>query len=141
MATTSIYTPIPNHISRDHVLAAIKNHDLMIKTLCPRLVSYELLSGDSTGEAVYSITDKKPLGETTFKLTLTTVEDGINSLVDAKAPVGAFIVTAKWRVVDGVLREDIEINANMLAKKMVRGNVEKSHPELHMWLLEQVTQA
>lgn len=141
MTSTSISTPIPSGTSPAKVLAALKDHDLMIKTLCPELISYEFVSGDTKGEAVYSVTDKKPIGKTTYKLTLTTVENGVNSLVNAKPPVGTLTISGKWRVEGNTLKEDVDIDANIVMKKMVKGNVEKSHPIQHGKLLEQVAGA
>ncbi|KAF2440083.1 hypothetical protein P171DRAFT_435895 [Karstenula rhodostoma CBS 690.94] len=125
----------------------------MIAALCPGLISYAFLSGDKTTEATYSVTDKKPIGQvhpthtptthiltppkqTTYKLTLTNVPDGINSLVNAKPPVGTLTIAAKWRVAEGQLVEEVEIEGNMLVKKMARGNVEKTHPGQHFRLIE-----
>lgn len=63
MATTSISTPLPAGVSEQQVITALHNHDLMIKTLCPALVSYELDSGDASTQATYNVTDKKPIGQ------------------------------------------------------------------------------
>jgi hypothetical protein len=63
MSTTNVSTPIPSGLTEEQVLAALHNHDLMIKTLCPALISYEFESGDATSQAVYSVTDKKPIGQ------------------------------------------------------------------------------
>lgn len=63
MATTSISTPLPAGVSEQQVIIALHNHDLMIKTLCPALISYELDSGDSSTQATYNVTDKKPIGQ------------------------------------------------------------------------------
>ncbi|KAJ4351986.1 uncharacterized protein N0V89_007332 [Didymosphaeria variabile] len=108
----------------------------MIAALCPGLVSYEFVSGDKNTEAIYSVTDKKPIGQTTYKLTLTNVNDGIDSLVNAKPPVGTLTIAAKWRVSRGQLVEEVEIDGNFMVKKMAKGNVEKTHPEQHTRLLE-----
>lgn len=63
--------------------------------------------------------------------------DGIDTLVNAKPPVGTLTITGKWRVVDGTLVEDVEIDGNFMMKKMAKGNVEKTHPEQHSRLLAQ----
>ncbi|KAF2677371.1 hypothetical protein K458DRAFT_424035 [Lentithecium fluviatile CBS 122367] len=136
MATANVSTPFPGGLSSATVIAALHNHDLMIKTLCPQLISYELESGDKDTQAVYSVTDKKPLGQTTYKLTLTNVPDGINTLVNAKPPVGTLTITGKWRVMNDKLVEDVEIDGNFMMKKMAKGNVEKTHPEQHSRLLD-----
>ncbi|KAF2870441.1 hypothetical protein BDV95DRAFT_607611 [Massariosphaeria phaeospora] len=136
MATTSISTPLPAGLTEPQVLAALHNHDLMIKTLCTSLISYEFESGDKNSKATYSITDKKPFGQTTYTLTLTNLPTGTDSLVNAKPPVGTLTIAGKWRVADGKLVEDVEIEGNFVTKKMAKGNVEKTHPEQHTRLLE-----
>ena len=60
MSTTSVSTSLPYGISASHVLAALHNHDLMIRTLCPALVSYVFESGDPRTRATYQVTDRKP---------------------------------------------------------------------------------
>jgi hypothetical protein len=61
MPTSQISTAIGNIAPAD-VIKALHNHELMIKTLCPALISYEFESGDKESTAVYSVTDKKPIG-------------------------------------------------------------------------------
>lgn len=63
--------------------------------------------------------------------------DGIDSLVNAKPPVGVLTIAGKWRVSNGQLVEDVEIDGNFMIKKMAKGNVERTHPEQHTRLLEQ----
>lgn len=63
MSTTNVSTPLPAGVSAEQALAALHNHELMIKTLCPALISYEFESGDANKEATYSVTDKKPIGQ------------------------------------------------------------------------------
>ncbi|CAG5136908.1 uncharacterized protein ALTATR162_LOCUS2 [Alternaria atra] len=135
MLTSQISTPL-NGVDAATVIAALHNHDLMIKTLCPALISYAFESGDKATCAVYTVTDKKPLGQQTYKLTLTNVPDGVDTLVNAKPPVGVLNISGTWRVADGKLSEEIEIDANFMMKKVVKSNVEKTHPEQHMKLLE-----
>ncbi|TEA19757.1 hypothetical protein C8034_v008842 [Colletotrichum sidae] len=147
MPATTVVTPVPAGVSRDQVLATIHNHELMVKTLCPALISHTLESGSqAVGEsATFSVTDKKPIGQTTYQLTITNLADGVDTLVNAKPPVGTLVIQGKWRVVEEngalVLREDVEIEANMLMKKMAKGNVEKTHPEQHAALLVQAGKA
>jgi hypothetical protein len=62
MPTSHISTPL-NGVDAAIVIAALHNHELMIKTLCPALVSYSYESGDKNSSATYSITDKKPIGQ------------------------------------------------------------------------------
>ncbi|EQB47549.1 hypothetical protein CGCF415_v009093 [Colletotrichum fructicola] len=147
MPSTVVSTPVPAGVDRNQVLAAMHNHDLMVKTLCPALVSYKLESG-SVGlgqSATYSVTDKKPIGQTTYQLTISNLEDGVDTLVNAKPPVGTLVIQGKWRVVNEganlILREEVDIEANMLMKKMAKGNVEKTHPEQHAALLVQAGKA
>lgn len=63
MSTTNVSTDIPSGISEETVLKALHNHDLMIKTLCPALISYEFESGEQNAQATYKVTDKKPIGQ------------------------------------------------------------------------------
>ncbi|OAL57407.1 hypothetical protein IQ07DRAFT_496730 [Pyrenochaeta sp. DS3sAY3a] len=137
MPTSQISTPIGS-ISPADVIKALHNHELMIKTLCPALISYEFESGDKESTAVYAVTDKKPIGSTTYSLTLTNVPDGVDSLVNAKPPVGTLTIAGKWRVVEGELTEEVEIDANFMMKKVAKSNVEKTHPEQHVKLLEAI---
>ncbi|KAF4778020.1 hypothetical protein HER10_EVM0011835 [Colletotrichum scovillei] len=147
MPSTVVSTPVPAGVDRNAVLSAIHNHDLMVKTLCPALISYNLESGSvGVGQsATYSVTDKKPIGQTTYQLTITNLEDGVDTLVNAKPPVGTLVINGKWRIVNEaaglILREEVDIEANMLMKKMAKGNVEKTHPEQHAALLVQAGKA
>lgn len=61
---------------------------------------------------------------------------GVDSLVNAKPPVGTLTIAGKWRVADGLLTEDVDIDANFMMKKVAKSNVEKTHPEQHVKLLE-----
>lgn len=168
MSTSHIETSIGSTAPAT-VIAALHNHELMIKTLCPALVSYAFDSGDASTSASYMVTDKKPIGQvsllpnppfpqsapnrpppflphwtrsnrsrkqTTYKLTLTNVADGVDSLVNAKPPVGTLTIAGKWRVQGGMLTEDVVIDGNFMMKKVAKGNVEKTHPEQHVKLLE-----
>ena len=62
MPTSNISTPL-NGVDANVVITALHNHELMIKTLCPALVSYAFESGDKNTSATYTITDKKPIGQ------------------------------------------------------------------------------
>jgi hypothetical protein len=147
MPTSHISTPLAG-VSPAVAIAALHNHDLMIKTLCPALVTYNFESGDKSTCATYSITDRKPIGQvrriplprfnsslftnsvsqTTYNLTLTNVSEGVDSLVNAKPPVGVLTIQGRWRVKNGELSEEVDIDAN--------SNVEKTHPGQHVKLLE-----
>ncbi|KAF2852466.1 hypothetical protein T440DRAFT_525911 [Plenodomus tracheiphilus IPT5] len=137
MPTSHISTPL-NGVNASIVIAALHNHDLMIKILCPALVSYVFECGDAHTQATYSITDRKPTGQTTYTLTLTNTSAGVNSLVNARPPVGVLTISGKWRVSGGQLIEDVEIDANFMMKKVAKTNVEKTHPGQHVKLLEAV---
>ncbi|KAH7406666.1 hypothetical protein DE146DRAFT_399547 [Phaeosphaeria sp. MPI-PUGE-AT-0046c] len=135
MPTSQISTPIAGTPAAI-VIAALHNHDLMIKTLCPALISYHFVSGDKATQATYSITDRKPIGQTTYTLQLTNTPTGVDSLVNAKPPVGVLTISGKWRVENGLLSEEVDIDANFMMKKVAKSNVEKTHPEQHVKLLE-----
>ena len=62
MSTSHIETSIGSTAPAT-VIAALHNHELMIKTLCPALVSYAFDSGDASTSASYMVTDKKPIGQ------------------------------------------------------------------------------
>lgn len=62
MSTSHIETSIGSTAPAT-VIAALHNHELMIKTLCPALVSYSFDSGDASTSASYMVTDKKPIGQ------------------------------------------------------------------------------
>jgi hypothetical protein len=135
--TFSHTTKLPEGVSSEAVVKALHDHDAYIKIACPQLVSYEFESGSKEigQQAVYKVTDKKPLGQTTYTLTITNLADGLDTLVNAKPPVGTLIITGKWRVTAGELLEEVDIDGNMIMKKMVKSNVEKTHPEQHEKLL------
>ncbi|KAF9690571.1 hypothetical protein EKO04_011508 [Ascochyta lentis] len=135
MSTSHIETSIGS-TDAAVVIAALHNHELMIKTLCPALVSYAFESGDKNSSATYTVTDKKPIGQTTYKLTLTNTPTGVDSLVNAKPPVGILTIAGTWRVAGGKLTEDVVIDGNFMMKKVAKGNVEKTHPEQQVKLLE-----
>lgn len=134
MPTSHFSTPL-NGLSANVVIAALHNHDLMIKTLCPALVGYTFISGDQSC-ASYSITDRKPIGQTTYTLTLNNTSTGVDSLVNAKPPSGVLTISGQWRVQAGLLIEDVEIDANFMMKKVAKTNVDKTHPVQHVKLLQ-----
>jgi len=120
--TTTISTPLPAGCTPEAAIAALHNHELFIKATCPALISHKLISGTPNIDepCVYEVTDKKPIGQTTYKLTLTNRVDGIDNLVNAKPPVGTLTINGTTRIVDGVMKEEVDIAANMLLKKMVK---------------------
>jgi hypothetical protein len=135
--TPTISTPLPNDISPDAIIALLHDHETYIKLTCPQLISHKLESGDASASepCVYHVVDRKPIGETTYTLTLTNTPEGIDSLVNAKPPFGTLIITTKWRIADGTLTETMDIEANMIMKKMIKGNLEKQHAEYHTELI------
>jgi hypothetical protein len=64
------------------------------------------------------------------------VPSGVDSLVNAKPPIGVLTISGKWRVADGKLSEEVDIDANFMMKKVAKSNVDKTHPEQHVKLLE-----
>lgn len=82
------------------------------------------------------MTDKRPIGQTTFTLTLVDTDDGINAVVDGKAPTGTIHIESKWIVYEDKIEEQVSIDANMIMKKMIKGSVEKSHPEQHQGFVQ-----
>ncbi|ORY68430.1 uncharacterized protein BCR38DRAFT_471995 [Pseudomassariella vexata] len=143
-AETTISTIIPASTSPESVLKALHDHECYIRITCPQLISYKHISGTPNQlneSCLYEVTDKKPIGQTTFKLTLTNRDDGIEANVDGKAPTGALNIISKWVVSGNKLDEVVTIDSNMLMKKMIKGNVEKSHPEQHQGFYAAAAQA
>lgn len=87
------------------------------------------------------VTDKKPIGQTTYKLTLTNQPTGLDSLVNAKPPIGALNINSKWRVVEGNLVEEADIDGNMITKKMGKDTVTKEHPKAMVKILAAAAKA
>lgn len=137
---TSISTSIPAGTSAEAVIAVLHDHDQYIRTACPQLISYRLVSGtpELNRVCMYEVTDKKPIGQTTYPLTLNNHEDGIDAFIDGKAPTGAIRLESKWRVIGDKLEESVKIDSNMLMNKLIKGNVEKSHPAQHQGLIRAV---
>lgn len=116
--TATFTSRIPSNVSKDRLLSTLHNHSFMIRAVAPKSRGHKLISGDPSSKAVYSVTDKKPIGEVTFSFTLTNVPDGIDSRVDSKTPFGKLVAAGKWRVGDdGVLREDLYVTANAFMTK------------------------
>jgi hypothetical protein len=142
--TTTISTPLPTSASPESLIAAMHDHDLFIKITTPLLIEYSKTSPEDPAldvPIIYSVTDTKPMGKATYTLTLTNRADGIDTEVFAKPPVGTLIIKNQWRVVDGTLKEDVEIDTNIVMKRMVKGNIEKTHPEQHMQLIAKANKA
>lgn len=130
---TSISTSIPAGTTAAGVISTLHDHERYIKITCPQLISFKHVSGSAEmgAPAVYEVTDKRPIGQTTFTLTLTNRADGIDAHIDGKAPTGAIDIKSKWRIAGDKLQEAVVIDSNMIMNKMIKGGVEKSHPEQH----------
>ncbi|TID15999.1 polyketide synthase protein [Venturia nashicola] len=142
--TTTINTSLPASATPESVIAAMHNHDVFIKITTPALITFTKTSTEEPALDVpiaYSITDKKPVGQTTYTLTLTNRTNGIDTHVLAKPPVGSLIIKGEWRVVDGTIKEDVDIDTNFAIKRMVKGNIEKTHPEQHTQLIAEAGKA
>jgi ferredoxin-thioredoxin reductase catalytic subunit len=140
---TSISTPIPPEVNSQSVIQGLHNHESYIRTTCPQLISYTHLSGSpALGEpCVYEVTDLRPYGETTYRLTLTNQPDGIHTLVDGQAPTGPLIIRAQWVVAEGRLDETVESESAVDLNQLIMGSVERSHPELHRGFIAQAINA
>ncbi|KAJ2966945.1 hypothetical protein NUW58_g10549 [Xylaria curta] len=133
-----ITTPLPQDAAGQAVVDLLHRHDLYIQTTCPQLISQKHVSGTPGLDVpcVYEITDKRPIGQTTFNLTLTNVTEGIDALIEGKTPMGSMTLRSTWRVGNGELKEVVEIESNLVTRKLVKGNIEKGHPEYHKYVLQ-----
>ncbi|KAI0531854.1 hypothetical protein GGR58DRAFT_209657 [Xylaria digitata] len=134
MATeTVITTPLPAGATQQSVIESLHDHELYIRTTCPQLISQKHVSGTPGPDqpCVYEITDKRPVGQTTFTMTLTNVADGVDAVIDGKAPTGSIIIRSKWRARADALEEVVEIESNVVTRELIKGNVEKAHPGFH----------
>ncbi|OTA99924.1 hypothetical protein M426DRAFT_66921 [Hypoxylon sp. CI-4A] len=137
---TTISTPLPAGVRPASVISLLHNHETYIRVTCPQLISYHRVSSSSSSSSITNVTDRRPTGQTTYKLTLTNRAEGVDSEVDGKAPTGAMLIRTRWRVRaddPGFLREDVEIESNMITRKMVKSNIERGHPEYHRSFLEE----
>ncbi|KAI1397842.1 hypothetical protein F4819DRAFT_490183 [Hypoxylon fuscum] len=140
---TTITTPLPAGCQPVGVLAYLHDHQAYIRITCPQIISHRRLSGPTISVVVpndepcaFEVTDRRPTGQTTYKLTLTNKPDGIDSLVEGKAPTGTMAIKTRWRVrsdaeAGNVLDEEVEIDSNMITKKIIKSNIEKGHPVYH----------
>ncbi|KAI1776464.1 hypothetical protein F4818DRAFT_440831 [Hypoxylon cercidicola] len=147
---TTISTPLPAGVQPQSIVTLLHDHEAYIQTTCPQLLSYRRLTGPSisvrapVGEScVFEVTDRRPIGQTTYKLTVTNQPEGVGSVVEGRAPTGTMVIKTRWRVRDdgggvgNVLEEEVEIDSNMITKKMIKGNIERSHPEYHRSFMAQ----
>lgn len=120
MATTSVKTSIPSNVSEASLVRTLHNHQSIINALAPGNTAATIISGDpaSIGSPTqYNITAPTPVGQSTYPLTITNVADGVDTLVQPKPPVGKLEIKAKWRVANGQLTEDVEIDGNFMTKR------------------------
>ncbi|CAN8095197.1 unnamed protein product [Discula destructiva] len=130
----NITTRFPAGIKRDAVIATLHDHDIYIRTTCPDVIEFHKISGTPAvgSSCVYEVTDKRPIGKTTFQLTLVNHHDGVTATVNGKAPTGSILVVSKWLVHADRIEEVVSIDSNFVMNKMIKGNVEKSHPQQHL---------
>ncbi|KAI3324902.1 hypothetical protein HD806DRAFT_553133 [Xylariaceae sp. AK1471] len=132
-AETTIITPLPVDVTGQAVVDTLHDHALYIRTTCPQLISRKHMSGTPglSQPCVYEITDKRPIGRTTFKMTLRNVAGGVDTVVEGRTPTGSMIIRSQWRVRARKLEEVVEIDSNKITTKFIKRNIEKGHPELH----------
>ncbi|KAI0381894.1 hypothetical protein F5Y04DRAFT_254594 [Hypomontagnella monticulosa] len=148
---TTIKTPLPKGVDPSTVTKLLHDHETYIRITCPQLISYSQVSGPRSvapidTPCVFEVTDRRLTGQTTFKLTLTNRADGIDSRVDGKTPTGAMVIRTRWRVRGGngdvgCIEEEVEIESNIIVKKMVKGSIDKGHPEYHQNFLAEAAKA
>ncbi|TID16095.1 putative polyketide synthase protein [Venturia nashicola] len=139
MTTNSaITTPVPASVTSEALIAALHDHQLYFKIVDTELIEAKLVSGDPTklgDKCTYAVKSKQH----TSDYTLTNLSDGVDAEASIKSPVGALVVKMKWRVSEGKLNEDIEIEANFVMRKMSKGPTEKNSKEAHLRFIEEVS--
>ncbi|KAI0405229.1 hypothetical protein F4802DRAFT_614899 [Xylaria palmicola] len=151
MATElAIRTPLPPDAAEQVLLAHLRDHETYIRTTCPRLVARrpgvvvarggggggppDADAGPGPGPGrpcAYEMTDKRAVGTVAYTLTLTTVEAGMDAVVEGRAPTGPMKICSRWRARGGHLEETVVIESNRLARSLIRRNVEREHAEFH----------
>lgn len=138
--TTCITTRLPSTTARESVIACLHNHEALIK-LSPQVSDYHLTSGDTRTSAHYSVTDRKPIGKTTYEMAITNIDSGVDTDTSAHPPLGLLKIWSKWRVFpDGkgwALQEDVRLEANRAIVGKVMSSIAESHKGQHERLLEQ----
>ncbi|KAH8161130.1 hypothetical protein CIB48_g7131 [Xylaria polymorpha] len=132
-SSSTIVTPLPADLSEQDVINRLQDHDTYIHTTSPQLISRKHISGipELDHPCVYEIVDMRVFGETKFGLTLTNVVDGVNAVVEGRAPTGSLKIRSEWRARAGKLEEVVEIESNIITKAIVKKNVDKGHLEFH----------
>src|SRR5207249_126457 len=105
-------TIIPSSITDEQVRDCLKIHELMIKTSATKLISCELQSGDPGTTATYAITDDRAFGTMTYKATMTSIDEGIDTFMETQTAIGRMAMRSRWRVVQSegtnVLKEEVD---------------------------------
>jgi hypothetical protein len=121
MATTSVKTSLPPNVTEASLIQTLYHHQYIIDALAPGNTSAKIISGDPAAIGTpteYSVTAPTPIGTTqTYPLTITNVSDGIDTFVRPKPPVGKLEIKTKWRVANGQLTEDVEIDGNFMTNR------------------------
>ena len=121
MATTSVHTKIPSGVDEAALIQILHSRKNIIDALAPGNSAATIVSGDPStigSPTQYAITAPTPVGTTqTYPLTITNVADGIDTFVQPKPPVGKLEIKSKWRVANGQLTEDVEIDGNFMTKR------------------------
>lgn len=136
----TITTPIPATTTRESVLACLHDHALLIK-LSPQVEDFKLTNGNAQMSAEYSVTDRKPIGKTTYELKISNNNEGCDTDTSAHPPLGLLKIWSRWRVMQGekgwTLSEDIRLEANRAIVGKVRSSLAETHKEQHAKLLQQ----
>jgi hypothetical protein len=145
-STSIISTPIPNGLSPEALIAILHNHPFYLKVTNPDLTSFNMSSGPSPPTigvpCVYAVTSKSPQGEHTVDQELVNHPEGADTRVTIKLPVGGMMtIQAKWRVNGGVLKEEVELEAGYLMRKMAKRPIEKIAMEQHKTFFEEAGKA
>jgi hypothetical protein len=121
MATASVHTTIPSSVNEAALIQILHTHQNIIDALAPGNTSASVVSGDATqlgSPTLYNVTAPTPVGTTqTYPLTITNLADGIDTFVQPKPPVGKLEIKSKWRVANGKLTEDVDIDGNFMTKR------------------------
>ncbi|KAI1648274.1 uncharacterized protein F4817DRAFT_69732 [Daldinia loculata] len=149
-----IRTTCPQLISYSRISPPPQSTTTLTTTLLLPLSSDSSKSSDSDSNPnvapvdephAFQVTDRRPTGQTTYRLTLTNRAEGIDAAVDGKAPTGSMAIRARWRVRvrgdAGLLEEHVDIESNMITKKLVKSNIERSHPAYHRSFLAEAAKA
>ena len=143
MATTSIKTALPSNVNEAALIQILHSHQNIIDALAPGNTAAVIVSGDAStigSPTMYNVTAPTPVGTTqTYPLTITNLADGIDTFVQPKPPVGKLEIKSKWRVANGQLTEDVDIDGNFMTKRMAKSTCESKHPKQHVVLFEKAS--